>query len=258
MTDPTRDPVLLEAERRRREKASALGSTGAAPRGHRIRGPGATPGAGTKLDVALEAFTAEARPTGATKRPKERERCSERREAAPPSDSFAAEDACAADLEAAEREPHYRDALLPAGAYVEASFVSVTERNIVGGAPKWLAIFRIHTVLPPHEHLLAGGLILRSWNPPSGRWLSPRHALAADWEAVVGCPLRTLPRRYTASALLGAAFRGVTVKAVTRVVDSYHDPKTRTTKPQPPYSVIDRLLGRTAGTPRLLQRKTSS
>jgi hypothetical protein len=244
------DAKTRDAQRRLDEKRRRLGITGAASDGgadvHHLRPaetvvePQLLTSWQRRQEVDRDAAQAKA-PT--EKKPK--------KEKPPPE-----EDVFLSELEAVAAEPHYRDTLLPDGALVEVIFRSVAENTIVGGARKWLTLLDVHQVPAPHDQLVGGGVILRSWNPPRGRYLSPWHALYADWLAVVGRPIRTLPRRFTGNALLRSFLTGtrgaVIVKARTRVVTEYHDPRTKTTVRQERYSVIDCFLGRSAGTPRVL------
>lgn len=174
-------------------------------------------------------------------------------------DPWADVDAAASAIARGPRELHYRKTLLSDGARVHAVLTDVTQANI-GAATKWLALFKIHDVesIRPSDRNNIGRLILRSWNPPRGRFLSYQHALAIDWKAIVGFPLDAVPKGYGPRGVLGAFLLNVIVLAETRVVARVMDAKERKWKPTPPsehYSVITKLMSRVGGTPpRILQR----
>ena len=167
------------------------------------------------------------------------------------------------ELDRADRDvADFRSTLLPAGEMVQVELAPIEPPiapvHIAGGAARWFVYFRVIDGEP-----YAGRTILGSYNPPSGPFLSRNHALYADWLAIVGRPLRSLPRRYTARSLLGAFLRGVVVTASTRQVgrmrpDPRRDPRTwldlADDDPRR-YSVIDRLISLSAGTPPVLDRR---
>jgi hypothetical protein len=167
--------------------------------------------------------------------------------------AWAEEDAVLDAIEKAEKSlPDYRDTLLPEGEIVEVRFVSAAASNI-GVASKWMLLFKI--VMPDR---FAGKVILGSYNPPRGPFLSTRHALYADWLAVVGRPLRSLPKRLSPEALLASFLRDCQVRAKTCVVNRRMDQKLRKWVETPKsehYSRIDFLVTRTSGTPRALQHR---
>jgi hypothetical protein len=151
-------------------------------------------------------------------------------------------------------KPHYRATLLPEGAQVIAAFVDV-ETGIVGKrSEKWFGHFRLIDVEIPdalERRRHSGKTILRTWNAPRRGWLSPTHALARDFAAVCGLPLRSIPKA-APRAILGAFLRGVFVTATTRVVKRRMDEKSRAwveTLPADWYSVIDRIDGLALGSP---------
>jgi hypothetical protein len=163
--------------------------------------------------------------------------------------------------EAEERRlpPNYRDTLLPDGARVVIGLRDV-DLGRVGGAEKWLALFTIQEVLDvPEGARIAynGATLLRSWNAPARGWIARQHALAQDWQAVTGRPLRTVPKT-SPRAIVGAFLRGVLVEAETHVVKRRMDTKARAWVEVPDderYSVVSCLVRLVAGTPRVLLRK---
>ncbi len=129
------------------------------------------------------------------------------------------------------------------------------EVGIVGKrAEKWFGHFRLIDVELPdplQRRRLAGKTILRTWNRPNRGWLSPSHALARDFLAVCGLPLRTIPKA-APRAILGCFLRGVFVGATTRVVRRRMDQATRAWVETPDsewYSVIDQIDALAAGSP---------
>ena len=182
-----------------------------------------------------------------------------------------------AEIEAERIAPSYRQTLLPDGEIVLADFKDVVVGN-VGGTWRWLSTLIISSDPSIGEW---GGLpILRSYNMPKRGWLSPQHSLAIDWRNVTGIPMLPLPKppnlnpsrgkkqpsrrewqaaeTRRARLYLGSFLRKVQVEVRTRVVNKQMDRKTREwveTKPSDWYSVVDRILSRTAGVPRILKRR---
>jgi len=167
-------------------------------------------------------------------------------------------------LEAAEKAelelpPHYRDTLLPDGAQAVVALRQV-EVGSIAGAKKWFALFEIlecPDLEPDHEADLRGRTLLRSYNPPRRKWLSQNHELYLDWKAVTGRSLKTIPD-WSPRTILSTFLKDVQVLAKTRVVNRRMDHQARKWIPTPEedwYSVIDRIVKRTAGWPRVLQQR---
>ena len=162
--------------------------------------------------------------------------------------------------------PHYRTTLLPEGAKVIAAFVDVEVGSVGKRAEKWFGHFRLIDVEIPdaiERERLVGRTLLRSWNAPRRGWLSPSHALARDFRAVCGEPLRTIPKA-APRAIVGSFLRGVFVCATSSIVGRRMDPESRKWIKTPAdewYSVISRIDGLAAGSPalpRFLARKKKS
>jgi hypothetical protein len=176
-------------------------------------------------------------------------------------DSWRQVDAAIDAAAAQERSlpPSFRHTRLPDGCIVSVTLEDVIEKN-VSGCDKWWAVFRIMEARgdPEAAAEASGRLILRSWNAPRrGTWLSPRHALAMDYLAVVGRPLQSIPR-HPPRAIVGAFLRGVVVEARTHLVTKFMDREARKWAGAPGsehYSIVDKLLKLEAGTPRVLLRK---
>jgi hypothetical protein len=154
--------------------------------------------------------------------------------------------------------PYYRDTVLPEGCAVIVALRDVQVSSIQGASEKWFSLFAIVDCLGLDAETTAaarGRTILRSYNAPRRGWLSRSHALYGDYVAVVGRPLRTVPR-VSPRAFLRSFLVGCHVEAVTRRVVRRMDAKARCWVPTPVedhYSVIDYFIKRVDGCPPVLQ-----
>ncbi len=167
-------------------------------------------------------------------------------------------DAFVLDAERTESKlaPHYRETVLPDGMPIIAHFVRAEHLKY---NRRWIAHFLIAD--QPEMEEFAGLPIICGWNAPEpGKRVSPSHNLGRDYKAVTGRRVLVVPRNHGPSAVLGSFLKGVLVEAVTKVVARRMDQGTKqwaVTDADEHYSVIDRIVRRTAGTPRVLQRRTS-
>ena len=172
------------------------------------------------------------------------------------SNEWTAEDAAIAASEhlAARLGPDYRDTLLPAGFVVRAHFVGA---DTIRGTGRWVAHFLIAE--DPEMGQFASLPIIRAWNPPvPGTRVARNHNLYRDYRAVTHLRALAVPKNHGPAAVLGSFLADVQIEGPTRVVARRMERETnswQSTEAADHYSVLDRIASRTAGTPRVLQRR---
>ena len=167
-------------------------------------------------------------------------------------------DAFVADAEKAAKRlaPDYRETLLPDGMPVLVHFERAEN---LPHLRRWIAHFVIAKV--PDMGDFAGLPIICAWNAPKpGKRVSPSHNLYRDYKAVTGLRGLVVPGNHGPSAVLGSFLSGVLVEAVTRVVSRRIDRRTgkwTETENDEHYSVVDHIVCRNAGTPRVILQRTA-